>query len=389
MHVLFIHPCYENFGGYFRARGLAQALARQGIKIDLLCPQQGRFSFWIKKKVLAKNFTRYELPYWPIHFFLNGRILRGILSSFFILLRKYDLVHLYATMQIETVIPFCATKILRKKIVFDWDDYWQDSPFFHQTNKLVKKYIAFLENTIPKLTPFMTVTSDFLVQKARGSGVSRVLKIINGVDRKQFRTHTYEEGMQKLKLDPQKKYLLAFGNTYAPQRAHLLLKTLAGVQRQDPAVRLIANIDFRQLFPKTHPWNVRKKEILEQIIVTGFIPPQDLGYYLAISACVIFLTGNSAAEQSCFPIRIGSYLNGEKMIATTDTDTEWCNTLKKFHCVLLGKNTQDLAQKITALLHDQDLQKKLENNVRRAKSELTWENLAAQLLQFYRLILHH
>lgn len=387
MKILFIHPCYENFGGYFRAAGLAKALAKKGIKVDLVCPHKNCFSFLIKKRILVKNLTRYELPRLELNFFFNGRILRGVLSSFFVLFGNYDLVHPFATTQIETVIPFFVAKILGKKVVFDWDDFWQDSLFFHQTNILIKKYIALLENNVPKYSKFMTVTSDFLCDKAKVLGAKKVLKIINGVDLKQFKTHSFEEAIAKLKFNPRDKYLLSFGNTYENKRAYLLLKTFEEVNKRDRSIKLISNIDLKKLLQKQNKLGEFKRDIFDNIIVTGFIPPQDLGYYLAISECVIFLTGNSDMEKSCFPIRIGSYLNGEKVIVTTNTNTEWCNTLKKYNCVLLGKNPKDLAQKIITFLKNKCEQKKIENNVRKTKKELSWNILSQKLIEFYNLAL--
>ncbi len=218
MKILFIEPCFENFGGYFRAVGLAKALAKKRIKVDLLCPSKDRFFFLIKKKRLKRNLVRYELPRWEINLFVNGRFIRGIIASLFIIFGDYDVVHTFASIQIEAVIPFFVAKILRKKVIFDWDDYWQDSPLFYRSNNFIKKYLSFLENGIPKYARSMTVTSSFLEKEAKKLGSRKVLKIGNGVELEQFVPIEKPKARKQLKIHSKEKMILTFGNTYGSER---------------------------------------------------------------------------------------------------------------------------------------------------------------------------
>lgn len=389
MKVLFIQPCYENFGGYFRAIGLAKALAKEGVKVDLLCPSKKTFSFLIKKKKLVENLARYELPRWEINFFINGRLTRGLISSLFVLFGDHDIIHAFASIQAESVIPFFIAKILRKKVVFDWDDYWQDSPLFHQSSQLLKKYIALLEKNIPKHAEYMTVTSTFLKKKAKRFGSKEILKIINGVDLEQFVPVEKHESRERLKIQPKEKIILSFGNTYEGERAYLLFKTFKEVLKLDKSIKLYFNLDPLVFWKNKKIEKEINKDILKSIVVTGFINLETIKgrSYLGTADLILFLLGNSPGEVACFPVRIGSYLNGEKVIATNRADTQVYETLSRFNCAIIGDNPKDLAKKIIDFYKDKKEKLNLEKNVLKAKNELSWNNLAVSLVNFYEKIL--
>lgn len=384
MKILFIQPCYENFGGYFRTIGLAKALGNKGIKVDLLCPTRSRFYFFWKKKDFEKNLRRWELPRWEIGFFINGRLVRGIISSLMVLFGQHDLIHAFGSTQLETVIPFFVAKLLKKKTLFDWDDYWQDSPFFHKTKPLLKRYISFLENMVPKHSEYMTVTSEFLKKEAKKLGSKQVLKIINGVDLMQIKPIDRREARKRLKIGSKEKMILSFGNTYEGERAYLLLKTFSEVVKIDPTVKLYFRFN-PELFYKDH--RIKKeisKKILKNIIVTGFIKNELLPHYLASADLMLFLMGNSPGERACFPIRVGTYLAGDKVIAMNKTETEVFKFLDQFNCVLTGRSPSEVAREIIRFFNHKDFARKIKTNVLKAKKELSWDSQIIELVKFYR-----
>lgn len=385
MKILFVEPCYENFGGYFRAVGLAKALANRKIQVDLLCPSKDRFFFLIKRKTLRKNLVRHELPRWEINFLVNGRLVRGIITSLFVVFGDYDIIHTFASIQIEAVIPFFVAKVLRKKVIFDWDDYWQDSPLFHRSNKLIKKYLSFLENGIPKYARQMTVTSSFLEKEAKKLGSKKVLKIINGVDLEQFIPVKKTKARKRLKIHSKKRIILSFGNTYEGERAYLLLKTFEEILKLDGSIKLYFNLNPAVYWKEKIIKENINKDILKNIIVTGFIDLNKIKgrSYLGATDTLLFLMGNSPGEKACFPVRIGTYLNGEKVIATNRVDTQVYETLLALNCAIIGDSPADLAKKIIDFLGDKRKRKSLEKNVLKAKKKLSWNNLVVSLIDFY------
>ena len=97
--------------------------------------------------------------------------------------------------------------------------------------------------------------------------------------------------------------------------------------------------------------------------------------------------GNSPGEKACFPVRIGTYLNGERVIATNKTETELYNVLSAYDCAIIGDNAKDLAQKIIHFFDNQQERKRLEKNLLKAKKELSWDRLTDQLIKFYEKVL--
>lgn len=371
MKVLFVEPCYKNFGGYFRAINICKSLSQKNIKVVLLLSSNKKFAPFIKKTIINKNLIQYELPRISINFYINGRFLRGIMAILFGIFGNFDIIHCAVPSQIESNLPAFFLKLLNKKIIIDWDDLMDSDTI---ENKLLRKYVKFCELFFPKIIKNYIVTSDFLYNLAKKRGAKNIIKIINGIDNKQFK-------LQKPKININ---FLTFGNTYYSDRTRLLLLFFKKIIKLKPEARLIWNLDPKILI-KQQNLKINQK-ILKQIDCVGNIPQKKLGHYIASSQAIIFLMGNMDSEKACFPIRIGSYLNGEAIIIINDTNTEAVNTLKKYNCAIVDKNLNKLAKKTLKILNSPKLRKKIKSNIKRAKKELLWDNLIIPLINYYKEI---
>lgn len=385
MKILFIEPCFVGFGGYFRAINICTHLSRKGVQVDMLVASKADFSFKIKKTKINENLTQYELPRFNFHFFFNGRILRGLIALFFGALRRYDIIHACVPVQLESNIPAVLLKILGKKVVMDWDDYWEGSSIYGEY-PIMKKYVSFCERKAPRFFENMVVVSDFLKNLSEKRGAKKVLKLINGVNLQQFKQHTHVEGRTKLNLNPTGKYLLTFGHTYINDRAYLLFKAFEEIFRLDPSIRLLFNYDAEKIFSEQKLDGRVGKECLKNIVNVGYIQQQDLGYYLGACDAVIFLMGDADNERACFPIRIGSYLNGEAIIIINDTNSEASNTLKAYDCAVVESEIPTLAERAISVLNNEQEQTRLKENIKKAKTEISWENLIDELIEFYKSV---
>lgn len=382
MKVLVIEPCYVNFGGYFRSFNICLSLSNKKVSADLLVSSDKKFQLFIKKTKINENFYQYELPRICIHPLFNGRLLRAFIALSMGIFKNYDVIHACVPTQLEANIPAFFLKLMRKKVVIDWDDYWLGTPIFDGHN-LIKKYIKFCERRAPKFFENVVVVSDFLEDKAKKWGAKKILKLINGVNTNQFFVHTREEGINKLNLDKNKKYLLTFGNSYANDRAHLLFKAFEYIYNLDPQIFLLFNLDHQKIIKQQKLENKINQKCLENVINVGYINQKDLGFYLGACEATIFLQGKTEDEIACFPIRIGSYLNGESVIIMNDVNSEAGNTLKKYNCAIIEKDISVLAKQTIDFLGNPDLQKKLKNNAIEAKKDLSWDNLVVGLIEFY------
>lgn len=386
MKVLLVQPCFTNFGGYFRSIGIAKALAKKNNQVDLLISSKEN-SLLIKRNRESKNLFVYELPRINLHQFVNGKILRGILACLFILFKNYDIIHLFESNQFETNLPLVFSKILKKKVILDIDEEWLDSDLL-KMNKLMATYIRFCDIILATKFDYLSVTSEYLVMKFRKLGVKNVFKIINGVDLDQFEPIKRAVSRKRLKIHPQEKIILSFGNTYGGERAYLLFKTFEEILKLDSSVKLYFNLD-PEIF-----WQERKikknisRRTLKNVIVTGFIDFNTVQgrSYLGAADVILFLMGNSSGERACFPVRIGAYLNGERVIAINKTDSEAYHSLIKYNCIITGENPSAIAQEILRFFKNKKQRQKLETNVLKAKKQLSWDNLINGLLKFYQLV---
>jgi hypothetical protein len=385
MKILFIEPCFVGFGGYFRAISLCTALSRKGVKVDLLLASKNEFQWGIKKTKINKNLNQYELPRFNFHFFFNGRILRGIIALFFGFFRKYDIVHACVPVQLESNIPAFILKLARKKVIMDWDDYWDVSTIYGEY-KIMKKYVSFCEKKAPRFFENMVVVSNLLEKLAKDRGAKKVLKLINGINKDQFVPCSRDEGRKRLNLDLDKNYLLTFGHTYINDRAYLLFKTFEHIYRLDPEVKLFTNFDPYKVAKEQNLKNRIDMRCLNNIINLGYIKEEELRCYLGACDATIFIIGDSDNERANFPIRIGSYLNGESIIIMNDVNSEANNVLKKYSCAVLDKDIRTLSEKAIAMLKDREKQKELKINILKAKEELSWDNIIVGLIDFYKCV---
>lgn len=386
MKILITEPCYENYGGYFRAFGIARALSKKGVKVDLLVSTRKKLSLKIEKKIIDKNLTQYDLPRIEVNYFVTGRLLRAFLSLYFVVFKKYDLIHTFALVQFESSIPFLVAKLLGKKVVIDWDDYWSGSDELipiHKKVGVVMRYLRFCEYVLQRQAEYATATSDFLMNKLEGLGVKNRLKIINGVDREQFVPMSRSRSRRKLGVGEEDKILLTFGHTFFKERTVYLFRIFEEMFKLNDTVTLYFNYDAKEMIKEQAPEESFSEAMFKNIINVGYLDREKLSLYLGAADGVLFAMGETKCEQACFPTRIGTFLNGEKVIATNRTDTEACRTLEHYNCALVGDTPKELARKVVDFLNGGDQRRNLEKNVQRAKEDLSWENLTEELLKFY------
>jgi glycosyltransferase involved in cell wall biosynthesis len=124
-------------------------------------------------------------------------------------------------------------------------------------------------------------------------------------------------------------------------------------------------------------------ETLKRIRCVGQIPQKELGRYLAACNFVIFLSTNRPVEQACYPIRVGSYVNAERPIATNRANTEISRLVETFGCGVTGDSPQHVAQLLVEVFRDPSRMAAMTENAGRAKAALDYEVLAKGLAEFY------
>ncbi|HPT65915.1 MAG TPA: glycosyltransferase [Candidatus Woesebacteria bacterium] len=380
MKILFIEPCHINFGGYYRALNICKGLARNGIKVDLLVTTNKKLLLKIKKRVVEKNLTIFELPRIYLHFYINGRILRGFIATFFGLFKRYDIIHAAMPMQFESNIPAFILKLFGNKVVIDWDEIFEDT---FNPNFLINRYIHFCEHKLPGFFKNYCVTSDVLYKYAQQRGAEKIIKIINGIDLKEFNPKNKLSYRHKLNLDKNTKYIFAYGNTFGSNRPYKFFKTFENIIKLDNSIKLLCNFDPMSIYKRDNLVGKINPKIFSNIINLGYISNKE---YLYTSNLALFLSGDGICEKANYPIRISSYLGSNLIVALNDDNTEVSNSLKKEGCSILSSNLNTLGQKTVEFLHDSKIQKKYYAKLKTAKQHFSVENLSLKLIDFYKSI---
>lgn len=382
LHILFLEPCPVNFGGYFRANNLCRYLAKAGNKVDLLITSNKKFSLKIIKRTISPGYTIYELPRFFVNQYLQGRLLRAIISIVFALKKHYDLYHVAMLVEPETNIPALFLRLIGKKnIVMDWDEIYLNG--FSDTNPILHRYISFCEHYFPKIFPNFTVTSELLLKMAKQRGAKNVVKIINGVDDGQIKIKEHYYSLKKVRLDSSYRYLLFIGNSILGKRLLYLFNYLEQIVKLDNKIKLLVNFDYVKALKEAGYYKKYSASLFDHVVNLGYIDQGDLPFYFAAASATLFFSEKNQIEQANFPIRIGTYLASESLIVTNDINSEASNTLKEYRCAVINKDLERLPQLTLDVINKPDMIKKYLVNIKKAKKELSYYNLNNKLSSYY------
>jgi hypothetical protein len=321
MKILLISPCHKEFGGWFRTDNIYANLSFSGFSCKFLYNPK-----YTKNLIL--------------------KLLIGLRNCLYIY--RYNRVYVFEIVHPETLLPALLALIIGKKVLVDVGDEWLDSPTYHKSLWITRWIIKFLDTKVIKLFP-ITVTSGYLVDKYK-----RGIKLINGVNLHEFTPIPRVLARRMMNVSPNAKIVLALGNTFDGPRTTLLRDAFARLLVLDSEVILV--------------WKQVKRS--------------ELDLYIGICDLILFPTGDAPNEKACFPIRIGSYLNGERVIATDLSETEWHMTLRPYNCTLEG-NSEQLAELMYEFFHNEHFRSIIERNVLKAKDALTWEVQIGKLSKFF------
>lgn len=371
--------CPRDFGGFHRTSAIGRTLANCGHEVTVYFRgERGRLTSI--STVSEENCRFVELPRISFPFFTKAVSATIIVAL--ILLRRPDIVHVFASVHPEHLAAIATCRLIGLKCVVDWDDLWTDSPLCHARGSVVRRYLKWSESFGPRFATAVTVVSDFLESKARHLTRRPILKVPNGVWRKQFTLWERCAARQALGIPQGRLVVLAFGNSYLQGRGKLLIECADAILRSRLDAEIIVNVDPLQMWREDGEGQA-PPITLPAIRCVGQIAPADLGKYLAAADFVLFPTTDSPGERACFPIRLGTYLNGECPIATNSVPTEAAGLVERYGCGILGTSPSELAAKIEFVAADEVRMEALRGGVRRAKEDLDWEKLVKQLEGLY------
>jgi len=336
MKILLLSPCHPNFGGWYRADSIARELYKRGHEVTFIHPASH-----------TKN--------------LFSRLKTGLEYLWHVMRLKYDVVHLFEIVQPENALAGILCLLLRRNVVLDVGDDWDYAlttfPKRHPLRFCFFLYLRFFDHLILRHFVKLTATSTFLLGKYSSCRVSGCgVKLINGINFNEFEPFTRSEARKELGIAKDARLMLSFGNTFGGDRQRLLTELVREIKTRDAGIHFLPQRRYEG---------------------------RQMALWLAATNIILFPTGNGFNEQACFPIRVGTILNAERVIATDTYHTEFHDTLKPYDCMVQGWCMSDLADKVVKFLNNPHAHKYYEENVRKAKKDLGWNKLIGALEELY------
>ncbi len=161
----------------------------------------------------------------------------------------------------------------------------------------------------------------------------------------------------------------------------LLLEAWEIVVTQTPSAKLliVGNVripeELRSIYNK----------ISNSITLTGVKSYEKIPIYLSASNAVVLPMIDNLIEQARFPIRLGDYMAAGVTIVSNAVG-EVKRVLEEENCGIISpvNDARALAENLNMVLHNEQLQKKMGDRVRRlAEKKYSWNKIARELNAIY------
>lgn len=385
MRILILNHNNENYGTYYRCFFLGKYLSFLGHEVTMLCASGKNFDLLIRRKRVNSNFKIITLPRIKYHKYFTGQLeLRFPLILLFVLFYKYDILHAFTVAQPQIGIPtWIAKKVMRKKVVIDWDDLWgggfgEEHPF------PIKQVLYFFETKIPFVADRITVSTEYLLNRARKIGLNPKIihKIPNGANVDGITPLDRDRSRKTLDLQREANLIVSLGRTYT-ESLNLLLESFVLVLKEVPNTKLIM-VGVAGL-----PEEFKKKyeHVMDRIIFTGSRPFKEVPLYLAAADVLVLPMADNNIEKARFPMRFGDYLcSGRPIVSNAVGEIKFY--LEKYNCGLISDppNASQMAKNVVSVLKENMRDNnELGTKARKLATDvLSWDRIAENLDKIYR-----
>ncbi|KFM22215.1 glycoprotein 3-alpha-L-fucosyltransferase [Marine Group I thaumarchaeote SCGC AAA799-B03] len=380
MKILLLNHNQIGYGTYWRVYFLAKNLANQGFKVTMIAASGSEFDSKIRVEKITQNFDLLTLPRLKFGKYWSGQEYRLLLTIVKILRIDYDILHAFTVAQPQIALPALIGKWLKKKkLIVDWDDAWHQG-FTTYHSFPVKNILNYCELKTPLHADFVTVSSDFLHEKAVSLGIAqdKIAQIPNGCNSEDIIPISKYEARKKLNLKDE-KILVSMGHTYA-DTMDFMLDTYDLVLKKYPATKLF-------LLSKLNLDESLKKRISNtgNIIMTGEIPFEKFKYYLSAADIFLLPMKDTNIEKARFPIRFGDYLCAGRPIVSNAVGMVK-KIIEQESCGIVSSvdNPKEMSDSIIWLINNPKQCEEMGIKSRQvAEGILAWENITKKLSQIY------
>ena len=302
----------------------------------------------------------------------------------------FDLVHCFETRP-ATIYPalfFCNKHKI--PLITDWNDWWGRGGLIEEVRPKWYRYLfggieTYYEEAFRVGAAGTTVISLALAQRALRLGVSseQICYIPGGTSLDSFQPRDKNVCRKHCGLQASIP-ILGFSSLDSHLDLEIVLQSLAIVAKRFPEVKLI----ITGATPKT----VKELGVIYgvegNLILTGFLPYEELSWYLGCADLFLLPFPDKVYNVGRWPNKICDYMSlGRPTITNAVGDIK---ILFEEHDIGLISRWDhvDFAEKIIYLLEHPQISKKLGDNARDlAVTEFDWKILIKKLEQFYYSIL--
>lgn len=298
-------------GVFSRGFNLAKGLVKRGNKVTFLTTQKNEFVF----PYSIENRDGVEIIAFPSLSTLRIRkfgytILPTVLKLFYILLKKYDVVH-SDVHRPTSLFPCLAHRLLHKSILIsDWQDFLGPSGIYDKKSKYWKLSIGPLDNWLElyskKKSDGIVVLSDFLKEKTIELGVKEntIFKLWGGsdIDNIKFYDNSKENrGLFNISQD-ELVFIIVGMSVHEYEENLSTFKSIKKLRSNGKKIKIVrTGTPFSDYLRKKH-------EIGVEIVELGFI---DYKYYDKLLSCAdAFLLMQELNNKNLarWPNAIGDYI---------------------------------------------------------------------------------
>lgn len=373
MKILYINHNFENEGTFHRCFFIARELTKVGHIVTILIVSNNLPQYTIKTKIRdgVKIVTFPSVKKRKDYFFST---LRPFLILFFVLTKKYDIIHAFAVADPRTSFPFLIMSIFKKKkqLFVDWDDFYSEDGLcrLRPHPLIMVPLMNYLEKNIPKYAGNITVVSSFIKDKAKEYKLDNdnISQIPNGCAIDCLKPLNKRECRKIVNLEDNKSVFVYMGRVH-----HSFKKLYDSFMKLEPEnIILLCIGEFNGYYDKK-----------ENIVFTGYINYEKLPYYLGAADILLLPMENNSIEKARWPIRFGDYLSSGRPVVSTRVG-EVGKIIEEYKCGITVNRVEDICSESIKILQDKEEINGFEINARKAAEELSWFNAAKKMNKIYK-----
>ena len=298
----------------------------------------------------------------------------------------YDIVHCFETRPatIHPALYFC--KRLHLPLLTDWIDWIGRGGLITVNRPVWYRYLfgqveTYYEESFRAGADGLTVISNALANRAIDLGIppEKIFYLPGGTFPDLFQMRSTDECRQRVNLNVADGPVIGFSSSDTHLDLEIVMAALAIVAQQFPGIKLLIT---GQTGPSIHEL-AKEYEVEEYLILTGFLPFEDLPWYLGCADLFVLPFPDTIYNRGRWPNKICDYLSlGRPTVANPTGDIKFL--FEKYEIGLLAEwDPEDFAQKIITLLKDSHLANRLGDEARKVACEYRWPILVERLEDFY------